>query len=205
MSNIVKKTLPNGVRVLIEPVTSVQSAAIGLWCRTGSSHEEDREAGITHLIEHMLFKGTEKRTAKDIAEAIEGRGGSLNAFTDKESTCYYCRVLADDVENGIDVLSDMMRHSLIDPKELKMEESVVLEEIKRGEDEPSDHVHEVHLEERWGKHPFGKPVIGTRESVSSFERSHLTAYMDRRYRGGNVLLGVAGNVDPELVGKWAEA
>jgi predicted Zn-dependent peptidase len=99
----------------------------------------------------------------------------------------------------------MMRHSLIEPKELKMEESVVLEEIKRGEDEPSDHVHEVHLEERWGKHPFGKPVIGTRESVSSFERNHLTAYMDRRYRGGNVLLGVAGNVDPELVGKWAEA
>jgi len=204
MSNIVKKTLSNGVRVLVEPVSSVQSAAIGLWCRTGSSHEEDQEAGITHLIEHMLFKGTEKRTAKDIAEAVEGRGGSLNAFTDKESTCYYCRVLADDVENGIDVLSDMMRHSLIDPKELKMEESVVLEEIKRGEDEPSDHVHEVHLEERWGKHPFGKPVIGTRESVSSFERKHLTSYMDRRYRGGNVLLGVAGNVNAEDIAKWAE-
>lgn len=204
MSNIVKKTLPNGVRVLVEHVTSVQSAAIGLWCRTGSSHEEDKEAGITHLIEHMLFKGTEKRTAKDIAEAVEGRGGSLNAFTDKESTCYYCRVLADDVENGIDVLSDMMRHSLIDPKELKMEEGVVLEEIKRGEDEPSDHVHEVHLEERWGKHPFGKPVIGTRESVSSFERKDLLSYMDRRYRGGNVLLGVAGNVKADDVAKWAE-
>jgi predicted Zn-dependent peptidase len=204
MSKIVQTTLSNGVRLLVEPVESVQSAAIGLWCRTGSSHELENEAGITHLIEHMLFKGTKKRTAKDIAEAIEGRGGALNAFTDKESTCYYCRVLADDVENGIDVLSDMMLNSLIDPKELKMEESVVLEEIKRGEDEPGDHVHEVHLSARWGKHPLGKPIIGTRESVSGFERKHLAEYMERRYRAGNVLLGIAGNVDPKKVRKWAE-
>src|SRR5579862_8107293 len=199
-----KFTLDNGVRVLVESVDYVRSASIGLWCKTGSRHEFDSEAGITHLIEHMLFKGTEKRTAKEIAEAIEGRGGALNAFTDKESTCYYCRVLADDVENGIDVLSDMMLHSLIDPEELKREEGVVVEEIKRGEDEPSDHVHEVHLEERWGKHPLGKPVIGTRESVSGFKREDLQTYMQRRYRGSNVLLGVAGKVDPGEVHTWAE-
>lgn len=199
-----KYTLENGVRVLVEPVDYVRSASIGLWCKTGSRHERDSEAGITHLIEHMLFKGTESRTAKQIAEAIEGRGGALNAFTDKESTCYYCRVLADDVENGIEVLSDMMLHSLIDPVELKREESVVVEEIKRGEDEPSDHVHELHLENRWGHHPLGKPIIGTRESVSSFEREHLTSYMSRRYRGNNVLLSVAGKVDPENVHKWAQ-
>ncbi|HRK22649.1 MAG TPA: pitrilysin family protein [Fimbriimonadaceae bacterium] len=205
MSQIHKTTLSNGVRLLVEPVSSVRSAAIGLWCKTGSSHEFDREAGITHLIEHMLFKGTEKRTAKEIAEAIEGRGGALNAFTDKETTCYYCRVLSDDVENGIDVLTDMMRHSKIDPKELLMEESVVLEEIKRGEDEPGDHVHELHMSSRWGEHPLGKPVIGTRESVSSFLRDDLTTYMDRRYRGENILLGIAGNVDPEEVKAWAEA
>lgn len=205
MSQIHKTTLPNGVRVLVEPVDSVRSAAIGLWCKTGSSHEFDREAGITHLIEHMLFKGTDRRTAKEIAEAIEGRGGALNAFTDKETTCYYCRVLSDDVENGIDVLTDMMRHSKIDPKELLMEESVVLEEIKRGEDEPSDHVHDLHIEARWGSHPLGKPVIGTRESVSGFMRNDLTEYMDRRYRGENVLLGIAGNVDPAAVVQWAEA
>jgi len=118
--------------VLVEPVTHVQSAAVGLWCKTGSRHEHTNEAGITHLIEHMLFKGTETRTAKQIAESIEGRGGSLNAFTDKESTCYYCRVLADDVGNGIDVLSDMMLHSMIDPEELEREEQVVLEEIRRA-------------------------------------------------------------------------
>jgi predicted Zn-dependent peptidase len=204
MSTIQKFTLDNGVRVLVEPVDYVQSAAVGLWCKTGSRHETDQEAGITHLIEHMLFKGTPKRSAKEIAEAIEGRGGALNAFTDKESTCYYCRVLADDVENGIDVLTDMMLNSIIDPEELEREEQVVLEEIKRGEDEPSDHVHELHLEHRWGQHPLGKPIIGTNESVSGFKREDLKNYLGRRYRGDNVLLGIAGNLDIESVLKWAE-
>ncbi len=199
-----KITLANGVRVLIEPVTHVQSAAIGLWCKTGSRHEYDSEAGITHLIEHMLFKGTQKRTAKEIAEAIEGRGGVLNAFTDKEATCYYCRVLADDVANGVDVLTDMMRHSLIEPDELEREEGVVLEEISRSEDEPESHVHELHLEHRWGQHELGKPIIGTKESVSGFRQNHLRDYMTRRYVGDNVLLAIAGNVDPEAVRALAE-
>ena len=205
MSNLNFYTLDNGVRVLVEPVGHVKSAAIGLWCKTGSRHEHDSEAGITHLIEHMLFKGTETRTAKEIAESIEGRGGSLNAFTDKEQTCYYCRVLSEDAHNGVEVLSDMMLHSLIDPEELAREEGVVLEEIKRSEDEPGDHVHELHLENRWGQHPLGKPIIGTKESVSSFRREHLTGYLDRRYRGENVLLAVAGNVNPEGVKAVAEA
>ena len=204
MSKLHKYVLGNGVRVLVEPVGHVKSAAIGLWCRTGSRHETDHEAGITHLIEHMLFKGTNKRTAKEIAESIEGRGGQLNAFTDKESTCYYCRVLADDAENGIDVLTDMMLDSLIDPEELKREEGVVLEEIKRSEDEPGDHVHELHLGNRWGDHPLGKPIIGTPESVAGFERGDIQAYLGRRYRAENVLLSVAGNVDPETVRAFAE-
>lgn len=199
MSDIKKFTLENGVRVLVEPVGHVKSAAIGLWCKTGSRHEQDNEAGITHLIEHMLFKGTEKRTAKEIAESIEGQGGSLNAFTDKEATCYYCRTLADDVANGVDVLSDMMLHSLIDPDELKREQGVVLEEIKRSEDEPGDHVHELHLTNRWGQHPLGKPIIGTPESVASFTRENIATYMDRRYRAENVILAVAGNVDLDTV------
>jgi predicted Zn-dependent peptidase len=202
--SICKFTLDNGVRVLVEPVGYVKSAAVGLWCKTGSRHETEHEAGITHLIEHMLFKGTDTRTAKEIAESIEGRGGSLNAFTDKESTCYYCRVLADDAENGIDVLSDMMLHSVLDPVELKREEKVVIEEIRRGEDEPSDHVHDLHIEHRWKNHPLGKPIIGTRESVAGFERENLAAYMERRYKGSNVMLSVAGNVDPEDILKWAE-
>jgi len=202
--SIEKTTLPNGVRILIEPVGHVKSAAIGLWCRTGSRHEEDTEAGITHLIEHMLFKGTKTRAAKEIAEAIEGRGGSLNAFTDKEATCYYARVLSDEVVGGIDVLTDMMLNSLFDPEELTREEAVVLEEIKRSEDEPSDHVHELHLSGRWGDHPLGKPVIGTKESVSNFKREDLIRYIARRYRGENVLLAIAGNVEVDQVIRAAE-
>ena len=199
-----KFVLDNGVRVLVEPVGHVKSAAIGLWCKTGSRHETDTEGGITHLIEHMLFKGTTSRTAKAIAESIEGRGGQLNAFTDKEATCYYCRVLADDTENGIDVLTDMMLNSLIDPEELEREEGVVLEEIKRSEDEPGDQVHELHLGYRWGSHPLGRPIIGTPESVAGFRRDDIQAYLARRYRAENVLLSVAGNVDPETVRKAAE-
>lgn len=194
---ILKKTLRNGVRILIEPNSIVQSASLGIWCHTGSKNEQDDEAGITHLIEHMLFKGTPRRTAKEIAEAIEGRGGLLNAFTDKEVTCYYARILAEDVENAFDVLSDMVLNSLIDPEELQREKNVVLEEIKRGEDEPGDHVHELQLSHRWGQHPLGKPIIGTSQSVSSFNREAIVAYLDRRYRGGNLVVGVAGRVDPE--------
>ncbi|MCW5941207.1 MAG: insulinase family protein [Fimbriimonadaceae bacterium] len=199
-----KYTLANNVRVLVEPLPHVQSAAVGLWCVTGSSHEEADEAGITHLIEHMLFKGTSKRTAKEIAEAIEGRGGMLNAFTDKESTCYYCRVLMEDVAHGVEVLGDMMTRSLFDPEELKREKGVVLEEIKRSEDEPGDLVHDLHFEHCWPSHPLGKPVIGTPESVSSFEREHLLRYMERRYRGENVVLSIAGHVDPEVALAAAE-
>ncbi len=204
MTNLSKITLSNGVRILVEPVSYVKSAAIGLWCKTGSRHENENEAGITHLIEHMLFKGTPTRSAKQIAESIEGRGGVLNAFTDKESTCYYCRVLSDDTANGIDVLTDMMLHSNFDPKELETEEGVVCEEIKRSEDEPSDHVHELHLSYRWGQHELGKPIIGTEESVMSFRREHILEYMERQYRGENVLLAVAGNVDPDQIKEQAE-
>jgi predicted Zn-dependent peptidase len=204
MSNIQKIVLDNGVRILVEPVTHVQSAAIGLWCRTGSRHELDTEEGITHLIEHMLFKGTPTRTAKEIAESIEGRGGMLNAFTDKESTCYYCRTLSDDAVNGIEVLTDMMLHSNFDPEELEREEEVVCEEIKRSVDEPGDHVHELHLEYRWGRHALGKPIIGTEESVRSFRRDHILSYMDRRYRAENVMLSVNGNVDPDQIRAAAE-
>ncbi|MCU0317015.1 MAG: insulinase family protein [Fimbriimonadaceae bacterium] len=203
-TGIQKTTLSNGVRVLTERVDHVGSASIGLWCQTGSAQEFENEAGITHLIEHMLFKGTPKRSAKEIAEAIEGRGGMLNAFTDKEQTCYYCRVLADDSENAVDVLTDMMTHSLIDADELEMEKGVVLEEIKRGEDEPGDLVFDLHLQGLWEDHELGKPVIGTKESVSSFGRQNLVDYMDRQYRGNRVVLTSAGRVDHDSFVRWAE-
>ena len=199
MSKIQKFQLDNGVRILVEPNETVRSAAVGLWCATGSRHERNSEAGITHLIEHMLFKGTESRSSKEIAETIEGRGGGLNAFTDKESTCYYCRVLGDDVALSVDVLSDMLLHSKIEKSDLELEKGVVLEEISREQDEPSSYVHDLHIENRWGNHPLGKPIIGTPGSVSSFQPKQLKNYLTEHYRAENIMLAVAGAVDPNTV------
>ncbi|MCC6686807.1 MAG: insulinase family protein [Fimbriimonadaceae bacterium] len=195
--SIHKFTLPNGVRVLVAPNSNVRSAAIGITCRAGSRHETDQEGGITHFIEHMLFKGTKSRNAKQIAEEIEGRGGMLNAFTDKEQTTYYCRVLSDDAPIAVDVLSDMLVNSLLDPEELDRERGVILEEIKRSEDDPEDQVHELHMERRWGDHPLGRPIIGTRESVGGFQSNDLRSYIQRRYLGGNIVISAAGNLDPD--------
>lgn len=203
MDSIKKTTLPNGVRVLTEHLPHVGSAAIGIWCTTGSSHETEAEAGITHFIEHMLFKGTAKRNSQQIAEEIEGRGGMLNAFTDKERTCYYCRTLAEDAGNGFEVLSDMLANSLLDPEELEREKGVVLEEIKRGEDEPGDHVHDLHLQGLWPNHKLGLSIIGTSESVSSFSRDDLTAYIDRRYKANNLVVSATGKVDHDEFVQWS--
>ncbi len=135
----------------------------------------------------------------DIASSVEGRGGILNAFTDKEQTTYYCRVLSSDTANALDVLSDMLRNSLLDEVELNREKGVVIEEIRRSEDEPGDHVHELHVSGRWGDHPLGKPVIGTHDSVNSFTPDALRKYMARRYLGGNIIVSVAGDCDPEAI------
>lgn len=204
MDTIQQTTLPNGVRILTENLPYVGSASIGIWCTTGSTHETEQEAGITHFIEHMLFKGTPKRTSHQIAEAIEGRGGMLNAFTDKERTCYYCRVLAEDSGVGFDVLSDMVANALLDADELEKEKGVVLEEIKRSEDEPGDHVHDLHIEGLWPTSKFGQPIIGTKESVSGFTREDLTKYMDRRYNADTILVTAAGNVNHEDFVNWSK-
>lgn len=205
MEGIKLTKLDNGVRVLTESVDHVGSASLGVWCTTGSKHETDTEAGITHFIEHMLFKGTPSRTSQQIAEAIEGRGGMLNAFTDKERTCYYCRVLAEDSVHGLEVLSDMVNNSLLDPEELEREKGVVLEEIKRGEDEPGDHVHDIHLQGLWSDHKLGLPVIGTKESVSSFKQLDLQGYMNRRYRADTILVAAAGKVDHDAFVDYANS
>jgi predicted Zn-dependent peptidase len=199
-----KHVLPNGVRVLVEPIEQLASVSVGLWCHTGSVHENEDEAGITHLIEHMLFKGTERRTSAQIAQDIEGRGGMINAFTDKEKTCYYVRSLADDLPVAVDVLTDMALHSKFDPEELEKEKQVILEEIRRSEDEPDDMVHERHIEGIWPNHAYGLPVIGTSEAVLSHTRDKIQKYLDRRYRGGNVILAVAGKCTPESVVELAQ-
>lgn len=194
-----KSVLSNGVTVLTETVSHVGSANVGIWCRTGSSNELEHEAGITHLIEHMLFKGSKNRTSAEIAREIEGKGGALNAFTDKEQTCYYCHVLAEEALVGLDVLSDMVCHPTLDPNELALEKGVVVEEIKRGEDEPGDHVHELQFQGAWPSHVMGLPIIGTEESVTGFDRQDLQNYMNRRYIGSNLLVSVAGNIEHQAI------
>jgi predicted Zn-dependent peptidase len=195
--SVQKFVLRNHVRVVCEKLTHVQSVAIGVWCQNGSRMEADGEGGISHLIEHMLFKGTPTRSAEEIAQSIEGRGGHLNAFTDREMTCYYARVLADDLENAVDVLGDMYQNSSIEPAELELEKSVVQEEIRKYEDSPEDHIHDLHARERWGDHPLGRPVIGSHESVGSFTHDKLRDYMGRRYGGGATVVAAAGNLEPE--------
>lgn len=194
-----KFVLPNGVRVLCECLDHVQSVSIGIWCQTGSRDELDGEAGITHLIEHMLFKGTPTRTSEEIAQAIEGRGGYLNAFTTREETCYYARVLSEDLDNAVDVLGDMYSNSLFDAGELELEKNVVQEEIRKGNDSPEELVHDLYHQNRWGSHPLGLPIIGTHDSVGAFRREALTGYVDRRYAAGTTFVCASGNLDPEAL------
>jgi len=195
VENIQLTTLPNGVRVVSESVPYVQSASVGLWVGVGARDEEAPLRGISHFIEHMLFKGTRRRTARQLADEIESRGGHLNAFTDKELTCYETRVLAEDVPLAMDILTDMFRQSLLDPEEIEREKRVVLEEIKMYEDTPEERVHDLFVQTLWRAHPLGKPVIGTAETVSGLTRDHLVNYMASRYRPDRVVVSAAGNLD----------
>ena len=168
-----RQVLPNGVRIVTEKIDYVQSASIGIWVGVGARDESDDVRGISHVIEHMLFKGTPTRTAPQISDEIDRVGGYLNAFTDKENTCYYAKVLKEHQPIAIDVLSDVFLNSLFDADELAKEKNVILEEIKRHEDQPDDLIHDVFFETMWPEHNLGKPVIGTSQTVSSFERRNL--------------------------------
>jgi predicted Zn-dependent peptidase len=196
---IKRDVLPNGVRVVTEKIDYVQSASIGVWVGVGARDESDPLRGISHVIEHMLFKGTAKRNAQQIADEIDSVGGYLNAFTDKEYTCYYTKVLMEHIPVGIDVLSDMFLHSVVEPAELKREQNVILEEIKRHEDQPDDLVHDVFFQTVWPKHVLGKSVIGTTETVASFTQDDLLGYMRKRYTPDTIVVSAAGNLEHEKV------
>ena len=200
-----KQTLPNGVRVLTENMPHVQSVSIGIWVSTGSRDEEDANRGISHFMEHMLFKGTETRTARQIADEFDSIGGQLNAFTDKEFTCYYAKVLSEHLPIALDVLSDMFLNSVLDPQEIALEKNVVLEEIKRHEDTPEDLVHDAFVQAVWGSHPLGKPVLGTVKSVEGLSRDDLLEFMRTKYAPDSVVVAAAGDVSHEdLVARIGE-
>lgn len=197
-------TLPNGVRIVTESVDYVQSASVGLWVGIGSRDETDEIRGISHFIEHMLFKGTPRRTARMLADEIESRGGHLNAFTGKETTCYETRVLAEDVPLALDILTDMFRNSLFDPEEMEREKRVVIEEIKMYEDTPEELVHDIFEQTLFPEHPLGQPIIGSETTVSGLSRTNITDYIGRQYRPDRIVVAAAGNLDHDQVVRVAE-
>lgn len=199
-----KSTLPSGMRVVSETIPSMRSLSVGVWIKTGSRDESDREAGITHFLEHMLFKGTEKRNFFEIAQTMESVGGYLNAFTSPEHTCYYARCLDSELERAIDVLSDMVLHSTFPETEIEKEKKVVLEELKMYRDTPDDYVFEVFNGMMFDHHPLGRPIIGYEHTVKGFTRDDLIEYHQRRYKPANIILTVAGNATHDEILKLAE-
>lgn len=191
-----KTTLPNGVRVVTERIDYVQSVSLGIWVATGARFEEDSRRGISHFLEHMLFKGTERRpTAKQIADEMDNVGGYLNAFTDKEYTCYYARTLSDHLPLAVDILSDMYCNSLFNEEETARERKVVLEEIKRRDDDPEDLVHDLFAQTIFPSHALGLPVIGRAEVVAALTPQDLREYMAMRYGPRSVIVAAAGNLE----------
>ena len=191
---ISKDILPNGMRVVIEELPYVHSASIGIWVGTGSRHEAPEILGVSHFLEHMCFKGTKNRTAKQIAESLEEVGGQLNAFTSKEHTCYYAKVLSEDFDLAADVLADMFLNSLFSAADIKKEKNVIMEEIKMYEDTPDELVHDLYTATVWADDSLGQQIIGTAETVGQTKRSQLNDYFKSRYFPENVVVAVAGNV-----------
>ncbi|WP_334109444.1 M16 family metallopeptidase [Thermodesulfitimonas autotrophica] len=189
--------LPNGVTVLTEEIPHVRSVAIGVWVDVGSRDEAPEQNGISHFIEHALFKGTSTRTAKQIAEELDAVGGQLNAFTAKEYTCFHARVLDEHFRLAVDLLTDMLFNSRFDPADLEREKNVIIEEIKMYEDAPDELVHDVFTGTLWQGHPLGRPIVGTEEVVKSLGREDLLRFYERHYLQGRMVVSVAGNIRHE--------
>ncbi len=192
-----RSTLPNGLRVVSEAMAGVASVTIGIWVENGSRFESERLNGISHFLEHLFFKGTERRTAAAIAEEMDAVGGVLNAFTSKEYTCYYAKVLAEHLPLALDLLSDIFRHSRFDPQEIDRERAVVLQEISQTEDTPDDYVHDLFNLHYWPAHPLGFPICGRADTVKRLEQSDLLAFLAARYQPNRIIVAAAGNLTHE--------
>jgi predicted Zn-dependent peptidase len=199
-----KYSLKNGVRVVCEKLQYVRSVSVGIWVRTGSRDEDVRINGISHFIEHMLFKGTSTRSAAQIAEAIDNIGGQLNAFTGKECTCFYAKTLDEHIGIALDVLSDMFFNSVFANKDISLEKRVIIEEIVMYEDSPEDLVHDVLSETVWGGSSVGYPILGTKKSLRNVNRQRILEYMRERYTPANTVISVAGNYDDRMLEELLE-
>jgi predicted Zn-dependent peptidase len=196
---IYRTSAPNGVTVLSERVASVRSAAMGVWVRTASAHEPRPKMGVSHLLEHMVFKGTERRSAQEIALALEARGGSLDAYTSRDSTAYHARVLDADLPRALDVVTDLVRRPVLRDADLQLERKVVLEEISTVLDTPDDQVFDIAYETLWPEHSYGFQILGTRETVGALSADDLKQLHGRAYFPGNCVIAGAGNFSHEAL------
>ena len=194
-----RTVLPGGLRVVTEAVPGVRSAAFGVWVGVGSRDEQLPEHGASHFLEHLLFKGTRRRDALEIASVMDAVGGELNAFTAQEYTCYYARVLDADLPLAVDVVSDLVTSALVAPHDVESERGVILEEISMHDDDPGDVVHDAFAEALYGDHPLGRPVIGTVDSIEALAGEAIEGYYRSRYTAPNMVVSVAGNVDHDAV------
>lgn len=201
-----KSVLENGIRVITEKIPAAHSVTIGFWVENGSRHETSAESGISHFLEHMLFKGTENRNAIDIAKEIDSVGGVLNGFTSREYSCYYAKVLARKLPLAIDLISDIVLNSVFELDEIEKERRVILQEIYMLEDTPDDYVHDLFSQTFWQKHPLGRPILGSRDSVGEISRDGLFELLRRRYCGKNILICAAGDLEhQEIADRIGEA
>ncbi len=203
-SSYQKTVLPNGLRVVSEAIPHVRSVSIGVWIDTGSRDEDATTNGISHFIEHMVFKGTSRRSSREISRSIESVGGYMNAFTSKEHTCYYARVLDEHTRLALDVLSDLAQNPLFPKRELEKEKGVVIEELRNAEDDPDDIIHDYFDKSLYGWHSMGFPVIGTEKNLRSFTRDDLLAYRSTHYVPSRTVVSAAGNVKHEEIVQLAE-
>lgn len=192
--SVTKSILPNGIRVISEYVPYVESVSVGVWIIAGAVDEDSNHRGISHVMEHMLFKGTKKRSAWQIADEMDSLGGHLNAFTDREYTCFYAKILKEHLEPTVDIISDMIMNSVIDPTELEREKNVVLEEVKQHEDTPDEKVHDLLYENLWPNHVLGQSVIGTEEVISGLSRDTLLDYQMQLYSADSIIITASGNL-----------
>src|SRR5918999_6339898 len=188
-----KTVLDNGIRIVSHEMPEHRSVSLGIWVESGSRHETDPQNGISHFIEHLLFKGTERRSAAQIAEEMDAVGGVLNAFTSKEHTCYYAKVLDENLPLAIDLLTDIFLHSKFDGEEIERERSVILQEISQAEDTPDDYVHDLFSLDFFKDHPLGRPIAGHAETVTKFRREDFLTFFRSRYRPGRVVVAAAGH------------
>ncbi|HEY1265411.1 MAG TPA: pitrilysin family protein, partial [Terriglobales bacterium] len=192
--NIQREVLPNGLTLITEEMQHIRSVSIGIWVKAGSRDEDQQWNGISHFIEHMVFKGTETRTAEDIARQVDSIGGNMDAFTAKECICFNVKVLDEHLPIAMDVLSDLVLHPVFGTEDIDRERGVILEEIKMDEDNPDYLVHEIFTQNFWKDHPLGRPILGTKETVKKFERGAVSDSYRQRFVPGNLIVCAAGNL-----------